>query len=1133
MTSPYWGALPKSSSAARRMSGDARDTYQADSRQQLPPMDSSSASQPHPGQNRASVQTARTSHTESTMSPFVSPTASSFAAQGLAPRPPSMPYDAGQHADFAERRQRRRSRKSEELDPQTDAPTPPAAPDVPRAPPVSYKDPYGGGGQGYDSRRSGQGGAGPAAGDPGAIQPRKAQGTRRVSAKDRSPLQQLEVAFSKEEKRARAEAAEQRARDKAAATNPDLLQPSAAPSRARAPFQRKEVPPPSQPNVSHQQVRFTERKPSFEGGDEPPRGVLVPPTGAMSRGGQVDHRQPPVRSSLDDERRYAHDSARHNQAAGYSDNPPRPEAGSGVPQRNLSFRDRAVNNDLRLPASAGNNGHYMQDSPQATPPIPGSAAAPTKSGFSLTRSGSNKLRKEPPGDPWFSKRMEMEQKYGNVAPRNTGFNNPPQPTGAASGIPRSMHGSLRDKPQSEEPYASANDDGVHDPIPSEHQAMRGGIPTKAAKVMGFEGIQRRATAPTSRTNSYDEHDDPRKRQAPPPTAGRMTGVAAHQGPPPAAGRTTGVTASQGPPRFDPSQGQEQDEYSSDEDQIVPERGSHMVYAKRGEQIGPGRGLFQPPQYLEEWKNGTVGLLGGAQLDLTEELRPVMDKSTPWWEGGGDRRRSSVNSRPRNAEAFAGEYDEAANAPTRFKPHLYLKCGPLLRYCGIRHEKANPRMRTTTDRDIWRGSVMIVTNDAESSYDIAPTLRLFVQPLDLLPMPPHEISGGKHLPPEYVDPIAGIPKLGRRGETLYVRPVEHLEEAKDLSQNETDEGLFESVRSQPDSPMTQGATELPESFAGRRKRNVQDGEKVSKYKDVRGFRLHAERGCTFWRFNIEVELREKQQRIAYRINRGPATGFWVPARGESMNIMFHSCNGFSMSVNPDELSGPDPMWRDVLNTHQTRPFHVMLGGGDQVYNDCLIGQSKLFNEWLEIRNPLHKRKALFTPNMQDELETLYLERYCMWFSQGLFSVANSQIPMVNMWDDHDISDGYGSYPHGEQNCPAFSGLGSVAFKYYMLFQQQSLPTEMEEDEPSWLLGQKPGPYIRELSRSLYMSLGAKVSLLAVDARTERTEVDVISEDTWKLMMDRCYDEIKSGATEHLLVLLGVPIAYPRLVWLENM
>jgi phosphodiesterase/alkaline phosphatase D-like protein len=42
-------------------------------------------------------------------------------------------------------------------------------------------------------------------------------------------------------------------------------------------------------------------------------------------------------------------------------------------------------------------------------------------------------------------------------------------------------------------------------------------------------------------------------------------------------------------------------------------------------------------------------------------------------------------------------------------------------------------------------------------------------------------------------------------------------------------------------------------------------------------------------------------------------------------------------------------------------------------------------------------------MQEELEQFYLERYAMWFSQGLFGMASSQIPMINVWDDHDIID----------------------------------------------------------------------------------------------------------------------------------
>ena len=90
---------------------------------------------------------------------------------------------------------------------------------------------------------------------------------------------------------------------------------------------------------------------------------------------------------------------------------------------------------------------------------------------------------------------------------------------------------------------------------------------------------------------------------------------------------------------------------------------------------------------------------------------------------------------------------------------------------------------------------------------------------------------------------------------------------------------------------------------------------------------------------------------------------------------------------------------------------------------------------------------------------------------------------NLWTD--IIDGFGSYPHVFMKTPVFCGLGAVAFKYYMLFQHQSVPAEGSADEPSWLLGPERGPYINEFSRSILVSLGKNVMLLALDCRTERT------------------------------------------------
>jgi len=115
---------------------------------------------------------------------------------------------------------------------------------------------------------------------------------------------------------------------------------------------------------------------------------------------------------------------------------------------------------------------------------------------------------------------------------------------------------------------------------------------------------------------------------------------------------------------------------------------------------------------------------------------------------------------------------------------------------------------------------------------------------------------------------------------------------------------------------------------------------------------------------------------------------------------------------------------------------------------------------------------------------------------------------------------------------FTGLGAVAFKYYMLFQHQSVVAETSREEPSWLLGASPGPYINEYSRSIFTHLGRKVAFLSLDCRTERMRDEVLSQESYDMIFSRCRGEIIKGETKHLIVLLGIPIAYPRLNFLEN-
>jgi hypothetical protein len=154
------------------------------------------------------------------------------------------------------------------------------------------------------------------------------------------------------------------------------------------------------------------------------------------------------------------------------------------------------------------------------------------------------------------------------------------------------------------------------------------------------------------------------------------------------------------------------------------------------------------------------------------------------------------------------------------------------------------------------------------------------------------------------------------------------------------------------------------------------------------------------------------------------------------------------------------------------------------------------------------------------------------------------------------------------CAVFRGIGGVAFKYYCLFQHHLPPPlstfttdakatmsakdgkdagvdpvqmrdqfvlQGEPEDPSWIVGRRPGPYVEERSRNIYMRLGKRMAFVGIDARTERTRHQINYPDTYDEIFSRLNSEIRAarGDIKHLILLLGVPIAYPRLAWLENL
>jgi len=339
----------------------------------------------------------------------------------------------------------------------------------------------------------------------------------------------------------------------------------------------------------------------------------------------------------------------------------------------------------------------------------------------------------------------------------------------------------------------------------------------------------------------------------------------------------------------------------------------------------------------------------------------------------------------------------------------------------------------------------------------------------------------------------------------------------------------------------------------------------------GEKLYEDPGKAFWRFTIDMQFKQYESRWKYHIpgltyvneagEDKPQT-FVIPSISQSMRILFHSCNGFSVGTDVEAWSGP-ALWNDVIRMHEEKPFHVMLGGGDQIYNDNVRVDGPL-KAWTAIGNPHKRREFPFGQKMRDDCDEFYFQNYVKWYGHKPFSTANGQIPQVNIWDDHDIIDGFGSYTDRFMRCAVFRGIGGVAHKYYLLFQQHMAPPKStfttdakqskdvaidgtpdphqlkdtfvmtdDMDDPSYLIGGKPGPYVEERSRSIFCQLGARIAFCGIDARTERTRHQINYPETYTMIFDRLNKEFAANPDlKHLVLLLGVPIAYPRLQWLEN-
>ncbi|KAJ7632470.1 hypothetical protein FB45DRAFT_978232 [Roridomyces roridus] len=413
---------------------------------------------------------------------------------------------------------------------------------------------------------------------------------------------------------------------------------------------------------------------------------------------------------------------------------------------------------------------------------------------------------------------------------------------------------------------------------------------------------------------------------------------------------------------------------------------------------------------------------------------------------------------------------------RMDPHLQFMVGPLLRY-------------DTVEDGVWHGAAMIVTADAGSVYEPHPILTYEWDP-DVAPRKTHNMN------PKSLD--------------LPAHPA-------DPTSWSTMNGLA-----------TAGEREAPRG-PNARSESV-PGQEIWVYAGTGGT-------STFWRFLLEIPLGSKEMAVTYSINNGQRLVFHVPAKDQNMRWAAYSCNGFSSGVNPDDFRGPgfntgyDPVWTDLLAKHNEEPLHVLVGGGDQIYCDSITREPEL-QHWIASK-PHERKQYQLTNEISTAIDRFYFNHYCSHWRSGAFARANN-----DHGEKSTLIDGFGSYPEDLRCPPSFEELAREATFFFLLFQcfinRRVAEVDGVDDRPgrhftrSLITGVSNGPYVPFPSHSLLGYMGPDTWILLLDLAERKKEV-VCSQSQYEKVFERL-NAIPEGVS-HLCIQLGIPIAYPRLVFLE--
>ncbi|KAL4911670.1 hypothetical protein BDW62DRAFT_196479 [Aspergillus aurantiobrunneus] len=250
---------------------------------------------------------------------------------------------------------------------------------------------------------------------------------------------------------------------------------------------------------------------------------------------------------------------------------------------------------------------------------------------------------------------------------------------------------------------------------------------------------------------------------------------------------------------------------------------------------------------------------------------------------------------------------------------------------------------------------------------------------------------------------------------------------------------------------------------------------------------------------------------------------------SWRFIATSGNDFSLNVNENErsrLGGVGLMWKDIMQKHtEIGGFHAQLCMGGQIYADRMWKEITSLKQWLLLRGKEARKSAPWTAAHEQDVSHGYFHYYTSHFDQPYLRESFAQIPYVCQIDDHDIFDGFGSYPEHMQFSNMFKNIGRVGIEMYLLFQHHTtldILRNVSTDHDLFTITGTGWHFVKYL--------GPAVVLVGLDCRSERNQHQVLAGPTYQGIFPKI--AMLPSTVQHCLWMTSVPLIYPRLETAEH-